>query len=323
MRRRDFITLLSGAAAWSLAARAQQPGKLPKIGFLGTDATAWSPWTSAFVQRLSELGWIEGRTVTIEYRWYAGDQKRAADSAADFVHDKFDVIVTAGFAASILKQATSEIPIVFAIENDPVGSGLVSNLAHPGGNLTGLSDLANESAGKRLQILREALPGLHRLAIMYDADDFDNVREAEMVKTTARTLGIEFTSLEIRKAEEIAPAIATLTGQVDALYVEPSSLIAANRTLITTTALSKRLPTMLTNREQVQAGGLIAYGPDFPALFRRAAEYVDKILRGAKPADIPVKQPTKFDLVINLTTAKALGLAIAASLLSLADELIE
>jgi putative ABC transport system substrate-binding protein len=326
MERREFIKLLGGAAAiWPLTARAQQTGSLPIIGFLGTDATAWSPWTAAFVARLRELGWIEGRTVTIEYRWSEGRPERTAAFAAEFVRLKVDVIVTAGPAVAITKQATSDIPIVFAIANDPVGSGLVPNLAQPGGNVTGLSNQSNESVGKRLQLLREVVPGLRRFAIMFDANFLDNVREASAVEAAARTLGLEFTSLEIRQAEDIAPAIASLKGQgqMEALYIEPGPLFAANRTQVITIALSERLPTMFTTRENVQAGGLIAYGANFPILFRRAADYVDKILHGTKPGNIPIEQPTKFDLIINLTTARALGLTIPASLMSLTDELIE
>jgi len=323
MRRRDFIRGIAGpAVAWPLVARAQQAGKLPIIGFLGTDATVWSPWTAAFVARLRELGWIEGRTVTIEYRWSEGRPERTAAFAAEFVRLNVDVIVTAGPAVAITRQATSDIPIVFTITNDPVGSGLVPNLAQPGGNVTGLSNQSNESAGKRLQLLREVVPGLRRFAIMFDANFLDNVREANAVEATARALGLEFTSLEIRRAEDIAPAIASLN-RVAALYIEPGPLFAANRTQVITIALSERLPTMFASRENVQAGGLIAYGANFPTLFRRAADYVDKILHGTKPGNIPIEQPTKFDLVINLTTAKALGLTIPASLMSLADELIE
>ena len=326
MRRRDFIKVITGSAAvWPLAAPAQQPGRLPIIGFLGTDATAWSPWTAAFVVRLRELGWIDGRTVTIEYRWSEGRPERITALAAEFVRLKVDVIVTAGSAVAITKQATSDVPIVFAIANDPVDSGLVPDLAQPGGNVTGLSIQSNESAGKRLQLLREAVPGLRRFAIMFDATYLDNVREANAVQATARSLGLEFTSLEIRRAGDIASAIASLKGQgrVDALYITPNSLFLANRTQIIATALSERLPTMFINRENVQAGGLIAYGANVPTLFRRAADYVDKILHGTKPGSIPIEQPTKFDLVINLTTAKALGLQIRDRLLAIADEVIE
>jgi len=261
MRRRDFIKAIVGSSvAWPLTAQAQQAGKLPVIGFLGTDATVWSPWTAAFVARLRELGWIEDRTVTIEYRWSEGRPERTTAFAAEFVSLKVDVIVTAGPAVAITKQATSDIPIVFAIANDPVGSGLVPNLAKPGGNVTGLSNQSNESSGKRLQLLREAVPDLRRFAIMFDANFLDNVQEVSAVEATAHTLGLEFTPLEIRRAGDIAPTIASLKGQgrVDALYIEPGPLLSANRTQIITIALGERLPTMFTTREGIQAGGLIA-----------------------------------------------------------------
>ena len=222
MRRREFITLLGGAAAaWPLAARAQQPGKLPTIGFLGTSTpSARSRWTAAFVQRLRELGWIEGRTVAIEYRWAEGRSERFAEIAAEFVRLKVDVIVTSGTAAVVAaKQATSVIPIVFAVAGDPVGTGLVASLARPGGNVTGLSIQATDLAGKRLELLREVVPGLRRLAIMANVGNPDAVLEMGEVQTTARTLGLEVVTLEIRRAEDIAPAIEALKGRADALYV--------------------------------------------------------------------------------------------------------
>jgi putative ABC transport system substrate-binding protein len=323
MRRRDFISLIGGAAAaWPLAAGAQQT-RLPIIGFLGANATAWSPWTTAFVQRLHELGWIEGRTVTIEYRWNEGQPERIAEIAAEFIRLKVDVIVTNAIAAPTLKQATTVIPIVFAIAPDPVRGGLVASLARPGGNVTGQSVQSIDLVGKRLALLRQIVPHLGRLAIVFDADFSQTVAEADVVKATARTLDLEVMPLEIRRAEDVAPAFETLKSQIDALYVVTDALVSANRSRIITFALSKRLPTTFNARDYVQAGGLMSYGPNFPALFRRAAEYVDKILRGAKPGDLPVEQPTKFDLVINLTTARALGLTIPPTLLAIADEVIE
>jgi putative ABC transport system substrate-binding protein len=326
MRRRDLIAMIgAAAAAWPLTARAQQPGKLPTIGFFSanTPSTA-SPWTAAFVQRLRDLGWIEGRTVAIEYRWGEGHNERTAEVVAEFVRLKVDVIVTHG-APNVLaaKQATSVIPIVFALASDPVGSGFVASLARPGGNVTGLSMQAPDLVGKRLELLREVVPGLRRLATMGDISNPGIVLELGEVQAAARTLGIEVATSDIRRAEEIAPAFGTLKGQVDALYVCAFPLVTTNLTRINALALDARLPTMHGVREFVEAGGLISYGPNFPDLFRRAADYVDKILRGAKPADIPVEQPTKFDLVVNLTTAKALGLAVPQSLLVQADEVIE
>jgi putative ABC transport system substrate-binding protein len=324
MRRREFIALVGGGAAtWSLAAGAQQGGKLPTIGFLGTDATEYGSRTAAFVGRLRELGWIEGRTIAIEYRWSEGRPERDAEIAAEFVRLKVEVIMTNGSSAHTVKQATSLIPIVFAPAIDPVGGGLVASLSRPGGNVTGLSSQQSDLAGKRLELLREVLPRLRRLAIMADAGYPENVLERSEVQAPARTLDIEVAPLDIRRAEDIAPAFEALKAQADALYVVGNPIVTANRTRIITFALSARLPTIFNNREWVRAGGLMSYGPSYPAQFRRAAELVDKILRGTKPGDIPVEQPTKFELVINLTTAKALGLAIPASLLSLADELIE
>jgi putative tryptophan/tyrosine transport system substrate-binding protein len=324
MRRREFITLVGGAAAsWPLAGKAQQSGKLPTIGFLGADASAFSPWTAAFVARLRELGWIEGRTIAIEYRWSEGRPERYAEIAAEFVRLKVDVIVTVGSAVPIVKQATSAIPIVFAVGIDPVGSGLVASLAKPGGNVTGLSIQANELAGKRIELLREVVPQFRRLAIMFNAENTQPVLEMGETQAEARRLGLQIAPLAIRRAEDIAPTFQGLNTQADALYVAVDQLIVANRTRILAAALGERLPTIFSTRDFVKAGALMSYGPNYSDLFRHSADYVDKILRGTKPGDIPVEQPTKFELVINLTTAKALGLTIPGSFLLRADEVIE
>jgi putative ABC transport system substrate-binding protein len=326
MQRRDFITLLGGAAAtWPLVARAQQPTKMPLIGFLGgTTPSGASQWVAAFVQRLRELGWFEGRTVAIEYRWAEGRGERATDITAEFVRLKVAVIVTYGTATAVAaKQATSAIPIVVALLGDPVASGLVTSLSRPGGNLTGLSTQSNDLVGKRVEILREAVSGLRRLAIMANISSPIGVLEMGEVRAKALALGLEVAELEIRRAEDIAPAFDALNGRADALYVTPDPLAGSNLIRINTLALGARLPTMHGGREYVETGGLMSYGPNFPDLFRRAANLVDKILRGAKPADIPVEQPTKFDLVVNLTTAKALGLTVPSTLLARADEVIE
>jgi putative ABC transport system substrate-binding protein len=323
MRRREFITLLGMAAAWPLAARAQQLGKLPTIGFLGTtSAAAWSPWTAAFTQRLRELGWIEGRTIAIEYRWAEGRSERFAEIAAEFVRLKVDVILTGGSAAVPAKQATSVVPIVFVL-GEPVGTGLVATLARPGGNVTGLSNQQTDLPGKRLELLREVLPSLRQLAIMANVDYPEAVLEMRDVQAISKTLGLEVATVEIRRAEDISPAFEALKGRADALYVITDALVSTNRIRINTFALAARLPTMHGVREYVEAGGLMSYGADYSDLFRRAGDYVDKILRGAKPADIPVEQPTKFELVINLKTANMLGLKIPTNLLALADEVIE
>jgi ABC-type uncharacterized transport system substrate-binding protein len=324
MKRRAFITLLGGAAAWPLVVRAQQAAKLPTIGFLGQSTrSVASEWTTAFVQRLRELGWIDGRNVAIEYRWGEGRNERFAEIAAEFVRLKVDVIVTAGTPQVLAaKQATSVIPIVFATTGDPVGTGLVTSLARPGGNVSGLSNQVPELAGKRLEVLREVVPRLRRLAILVNVGNPSSLLELGEVQAAARTLGLEAITLEIRRGEDIGPAYEVLKG-TDALYVCTDALVNANRTRIITSALGMRLPTLHGSRDYVEAGGLMSYGPNFPDLYRRAAEYVDKILRGAKPGDLPVEQPTKFDLVVNLTTAKALGIEIPPTLLARADEVIE
>jgi ABC-type uncharacterized transport system substrate-binding protein len=326
MKRREFITLLGGAAAaWPLAAHAQQPGKLPTIGFLGPNTrSAASEWVAALVQRLRELGWMEGRTITIEYRWAEGREERFAEIAAEFVRLKVELIVTSGTPAVMAsKKATSVIPIVFATAGDPVGSGLVASLARPGGNVTGLATLANELAGKRLEILREIVPDLQRLAIMGNVGNPFTVLELGEVQAAARTLGLEVVMLEIRRAQDLAPAFDALKSRADALYVCTDALANTNRIRINIAAVGERLPTMHGSRDYVEAGGLMSYGPKFPDMFRRSADYVDRILRGAKPGDLPVEQPTKFDLVLNLTTAKALRLEVPPTLLTRADEVIE
>jgi putative tryptophan/tyrosine transport system substrate-binding protein len=237
---------------------------------------------------------------------------------------KVDVIVAGGTEYVLAaKQATSVIPIVFANVGDPVGSGLVAGLARPGGNATGLSIQGTDTVGKRVELLRDVIPGLRRLAIMANVDNSAVVLELRQVQAVARTLGLEVTTLEIRRAEDITPAVEALKSRVDALYICPDPLTSTHRVRINTLAVGTRLPTISGVREYVEAGGLMSYGPNFPDLFRRAADYVDKILRGANPADIPVEQPTKFDLIVNLTTAKALGLEVPATVLARADEVIE
>jgi putative ABC transport system substrate-binding protein len=323
--RRWFTSLLGGALlAWPPAAYAQQP-KTPTIGFLGANApTAQAAWTAALVQRLRELGWIEGRTVSIQYRWAEGRSERYAEIAAELVGLKVDVIVTAGNEAAIAaKRATSAIPIVFAVAGDPVGTGLVASLARPGGNVTGLSAQQTDLAGKRLELAREVVPGLRRLAVMGNIGSPHSAKEMREVQATAGTLGFDASTLEIRRAEDIAPAFDALTGRADALYVCGDPLVNTNRIRINALASTAGVPTIYGFRELVEAGGLVSYGPSYPDSFRRAADLVDKILKGAKPADLPVEQPTKFELVINLKTARALGIAIPQSILLRADEVIE
>jgi putative ABC transport system substrate-binding protein len=325
MRRREFILALGGgAAAWPLAARAQQGKTLPTIGFLGASTSSnWTHWTAAFVRRLGELGWIDGRTVAIEYRWAEGRSERLAEIAAEFVRLKVDVIVTVGSGALAAKQVTSAIPIVFAAATDPLGGGLVASLARPGGNVTGLSMQASDAAGKRLDLLRELLPDLRRLAIIANVDYPAAIQEIAEVRAAARTLGLDIDVLEIRRAEDIVGTFPALKGGSQALYVCADPLVNANHARINTLALGARLPTIHSVRDFLGAGGFMSYGPSAVHLFRRAAEYADKILRGAKPGDLPVEQPTKFELVFNLTTARALDLDVPAALLARADEVIE
>jgi ABC-type uncharacterized transport system substrate-binding protein len=327
--RRELIALLCGAAlgaaVFPLSARAQQRGRLPTIGFLGASTpTIWSAFVAAFLQRLRELDWVDGRNIIIEYRWAGGNEDRYAEFAADFVRRKVDIIVTSGTAPTVAaKNATAEIPIVFAAAGDPVGTGLVASLARPGGNATGLSNQQTDLAAKRLDMLRKVVPSLRRLVVMGNVHTPNVTLEMNGVRLAGSEFGIEINTLEITKTDDIVPGIEALKGRVDGLYVCTDPLMTMHRTRIATLALSEKLPTMYAFREYVQSGGLMSYGPNFPDLFRRAGNHVDKILRGAKPADIPVEQPVKFDLIINLTTAKALGLTIPGEFLSRANEVIE
>jgi len=325
IRRRKFLATLGGAAVWPLAARAKQPTKLPTIGFLGViNATFERASTDAFVQRLRELGWIENRTVAIECRWAEGRDERFAEIAAEFIRLKVDVIFTYGTPSSIAaKKATAVIPIVFAAAGDPVGTGLVASLARPGGNITGLSIQQTDLASKRLEMLREVIPNLRTVAILFYIGSPNSVLEMGEAQAAARTLGLPVVTSEVRTAEDIAPAFDALKGRADALYVCGAPLLTTNRIRVNSLALGLRLPTIAWFRDFTVAGGLMSYGPNIPSLFRRAAEYVDKVLRGVKPSDLPVEQPTKFDFIINVTTARVLGLDVPPTLLARADEVIE
>ena len=329
LRRREFLTVLSGAAMALMirpdVALGQQPRKSPTIGFLGTTTpTIWSANVAAFQNRLRELDWIDGRNVTIEFRWGRGRDDRYAELADELAQQKVDIIVTAGTTAVIaVKKVTSAIPIVFAAAGDPVRTGLVSSLSRPGGNVTGLSNLQTDLGGRRLALLREVLPSLKRVAVLGNVDSPLITLEMEGVQADGTKLGLETFRLEVTKAEEIVPRIEALNGIADALYICSDPLLTTYRTRINTLAIAQKLPTINAFREYVVAGGLMSYGPNFPDLFRRSADYVDKILRGAKPADIPVEQPVKFDLVVNNTTAKALGLTIPEQFLLRANEVIE
>jgi putative ABC transport system substrate-binding protein len=287
-------------------------------------ASAQAQWTAAFVQRLRELGWVEGQTVAIEYRWVEGRFERSPAIVAEFVRLKVDVIVTHATPNVVAaKQVTSVIPIVFASAGDPVGNALVDSLARPGGNVTGLSVQSSELAYKIVELLRDLLPNLGRLAILYHIGNPVTALQTDAVKAVADRFGLDVVIVEIRRTEDIAPAIEALRGRTDALIVPSEPLYNTNRIQINSLALRAQLPTIYFDRLYVETGGLMSYGPNWPGTWRRAAELVDKILRGAKPADIPVEQPRTFELVINLKTAKALGLEVPPTLLARADEVIE
>jgi putative ABC transport system substrate-binding protein len=322
MKRRAFITLLGGAVAWPLTVRGQQ--RLPTVGVLGVaTSSAWQSNLAVFTQRLNELGWSDARTLAFEYRWAEGNIGRFPDVAAELVRLKVDVILTAGGAVHAAKQATTTIPIVFAVASDPVGTGLVKSLARPGGNVTGLSVQATDLAGKRVELLREFVPGPRRLVIIFNPGYSAAAHESNEVRAAARSLGFETRILEIRTAQDIGNGIGTLDPQADILYVCIDPLTDTEKIVIATSALTARIPTMGGFRESVQAGSQVFYGPNTESMFRRAAELVDKILRGTKPGEIPVEQATKFDLVVNVRTARALGLDMPATLLARADEVIE
>ena len=325
MDRRAFLASAAALLAAPRAAEAQLPGKLPTIGLMGSGtAAAQSQWTAAFVQRLRELGWNEGRNVAIEYRWAEGRSDRFAEIAAEFVRLKVDVILTHNTPPVLAaKRATSQIPIVFATAGDPVGSGIVASLARPGGNVTGQSSQAPDTAGKKLELLRELVPSLRRLAILTDVGNPFAAFDAEEFRKAARTVGLEVVTFEIRAADDIDRAFDALKGGAQAVYVISVPLLFVNRVRINNLARAARLATLHGVSEYVEAGGLISYGPDWPRMWSRAADFIDKILRGAKPGDMPIEQPTKFELVINLRTAKTLGLTIPPSLLARADQVIE
>jgi len=283
----------------------------------------WAPWTGAFVDRLKTLGWIDGQTVNLEFRWSEGRPELATQFAQEFAKLNPSVIVAGGTSIPALKKATSTIPVVF-FALDPLGAGVVRSLAQPGGNMTGISLQTLDAANKRFELLREISPKMRRLAIIADAVDPQTMLERNTVRELASKFGIDPIPLEIRRTQDIEPAFATLKSeQADALYVVINELLNANRLLIVSSAESARLPAIYGTRDWVRSGGLISYGPNFPSLFGRLAEITDSILRGAKPENTPVEQPTRFELVINLKTAEALSLTVPPTLLALANEVIE
>jgi putative ABC transport system substrate-binding protein len=325
MRRRTFIAGLAGAAAWPLAARAQRSGKAPIIGYIGANIEAIDrPRLDGFMRRLADLGWAEGRNIALDARWTQGVVARAGEIATEFVRRPVDLILTAGDAQVIAaKKATATIPILFAAVGDPVGNGLVASLARPGGNATGLSIQLTDSVGKRVDLLRDLIPNLRRLGLIGNFANPTVALEMNAAQSEARALDIEVIPSGFAGTADAAPAIERLKGRVEALYVCQDPLVGSSIAEISASALDARLPTMFSVRDLAARGGLISYGPSYLGLYRRAAEMADKILRGAKPADIPVEQPTQFELVINLKTANALGIDVSGTLLNRADEVIE
>lgn len=280
-------------------------------------------WVTTFAQRLSELGWADGRNVRIEYKWAAGDVQKTEEFAGDFVRQKVDVIVTSAYGVVAAKQATSTIPIVFAAYGDAVANGFAASLSRPGGNVTGLSIQPGELSSKRLELLREAIPSVRRLAALVNINYAGLKQELAGMRVASARMNIELNVIEIATANDIEPAMAKLSGHTDALYVYSEPLTNANKSQIIAATASAKIPTIFAFREFVDAGGLLSYGPNFSDLFSRAAEYTDKILRGATPADMPIQQPVKFDLIINLRAAKSLGVSISDSVLMRADEVLE
>jgi putative tryptophan/tyrosine transport system substrate-binding protein len=325
-RRRFLVTSLAGALATPLAAGAQQAGKVWRVGILSTgSASSGLPLTKVFQEQLRELGYIEGQNVVFEFRYADGDNDRLPGLAEELVRLKVDVLVTAGTPAAVAaKNATSMIPIVTAIVADPVGAGLVTSLARPGGNVTGIANLDDELAGKRLALLMEAVPGLSRVAIMWKTGNPAHktaLREAEVV---ARARDVKLQPVDVRGPSEFQEAFSIMArSRVGALIVTADSMFNMHTTQLVDVATKSRLPTMFWRKDFVAAGGLMSYGTIYSDLQRRAAIYVDRIAKGAKPADLPLEQATKFELVINLKTAKALGLTIPPSLLARADQVIE
>jgi putative ABC transport system substrate-binding protein len=327
VKRRNFIAFIGGAvAAWPLAAWAQDAGRKHFIGFLGNSTAALEAnLIGPFRDGLRALGYEEGRNLAIEYRWAEGRYERFPTLIAELIASKIDVIVTAGTPATLaVKKATTSIPLVMIAVGDPISTGIVPNLRHPGGNITGLTSIAPELEAKRLELLREVVPALSHFAVLWNPSNAYQVLSENEIRALALVLGLKMLSLGARTREEINDAFATIIRErPGALLVLADRLFLHNRMRIMEFALQNRLPGVHAYRELVEAGGLMSYGPSYSDLHRRAATYVDKILKGAKPGDLPIELPTKFDLVVNLKTAKVLGLAIPPSVLARADEVIE
>ena len=328
MIRREFMTLLGGAAAWPLAARAQQAGRMRRIGVLlpsaANDPESMSRVT-AFLQGLQELGWTDGRNVRIEFRWGAGDAEQYGKIASDLIALAPDVVLTLGtLSVKALQRATRTVPIVFAQTTDPVGGGLVESLARPGGNVTGFAAPEFQTSGKYVEVLKEAAPQLTHIAVTRDPGNAAGTAQFAAIQTVASSLGMDTRPVDVREISEIERVVATAARQPNTgLIVTASAPAQIHRDLLIALAAQHRLPAIYPYRFFAADGGLISYGVDQHDDFRRAAGYVDRILKGEKPADLPVQAPTKFELVINLKTAKTLGLTLPPSLLVIADEVIE
>jgi putative tryptophan/tyrosine transport system substrate-binding protein len=327
MRRRQFIVLLGGTvAAWPLPLRAQQSAHVPRVGFMGNSTEALEAnLVGPFRERLRELGYQEGRNIVIEYRWAEGKYERFPALIADLLAGKVDVIVTAGTPAAIaVKKATTTVPLVMVAVGDPVGTGLVPSLARPGGNLTGLSSIAPDLEGKRLELLREVVPRLTHVGVFFNPANLFHTVSMQNARTAAAALQIKLLPLRVRVSQDLDGAFATiLKEKPDALLVLADRVYLHERKRMMDFAHQHRLPSSNAHKEMVEAGGLMSYGPSYEDMHRRAADYVDKILKGAKPGDLPIQQPTKFDLKVNLKTAEALGLELPPTLLARADEMIE
>jgi putative ABC transport system substrate-binding protein len=323
--RRTFVSTAAGALLVKAFPANAQPAKVPRIGVLhpGTSATS-SQLAAAFTQGLRELRYVEGQNIVVERRFGNARTERISEFAAELVRLKVDVIVTStDVAIAAVKQQTRTIPIVMANSTDPVGTGFVARLERPGGNITGLTGISPELNAKRLELLKEAVPGLSRVAIMWNPDVRGAVLDYKETENAARSLRLQLQSVEVSHADDFDPAFSALTsGRAEVLIVVGSAFTFANRSHIASLAVKHRLPSMFGTREFADGGGLMAYGPSLADAWRRAATYVDKILKGSKPGELPIEQPTRFELIINLKTAKAIGLTIPQSLLQRADEVI-
>ena len=327
MRRRAFMTVIGGAVAWPLAARAQQMGKVPRVGVLSADSPAVSGnLIESFRQGLRDLGYTEGRTIGIEYRWADGRFDQLPNLAAELVGLNVDIILAAGGGQSVLaaKAATATLPIVMTNVGDPVAFGFVASLARPGGNITGVSNQALEVRGKHLELLKDAFPYVARVAVLWNPDNPGSVISRKAFDGPARSLGISLQSVEYRPIDDLEQVFAAMKSErAEALAIINSALVASQRRRIVELAAGGGLPTIGAESQWPKAGGLLSYGVSYVYQYRRAATYVDKILKGANPGELPIEQPTKFELVVNLKAAKAIGLTIPDTLLVRADEVIE